>query len=115
MMVKIGNLEPVAFHHTGREKDSVLYECSAPTWVYVYNGSTVSNARMNSIPRAKKTKTHVVIYSIKRSPAKAAGIEQIRSDALDGNERWYDLQGNRINRPTKKGVYILRGQKVVVK
>ena len=115
MMVKIGNLEPVAFHHTGREKDSVLYECSAPTWVYVYNGGTVSNARMNSIPRAKKTKTHVVIYSIKRSPAKAAGIEQIRSDALDGNERWYDLQGNRINRPTKKGVYILRGQKVVVK
>lgn len=115
MMVKIGNLEPVAFHHTGREKDSVLYECSALTWVYVYNGGTVSNARMNSIPRAKKTKTHVVIYSIKRSPAKAAGIEQIRSDALDENERWYDLQGNRINRPTKKGVYILRGQKVVVK
>ena len=116
MMVKIGNLEPVAFHHTGREKDSVLYECSAPTWVYVYNGGTVSNARMNAIPKAKKTKGHVIIYSVTRKTQKnVAGIEQIRSDALDENERWFDLQGNRINRPTKKGVYILRGQKVVVK
>ena len=116
MMVKIGNLEPVAFHHTGREKDSVLYECSAPTWVYVYNGGTVSNARMNAIPKAKKTKGHVIIYSVTRKTQKnVAGIEQISCDALDENERWYDLQGNRINRPTKKGVYILRGQKVVVK
>ena len=116
MMVKIGNLEPVAFHHTGREKDSVLYECSAPTWVYVYNGGTVSNARMNAIPKAKKTKGHVIIYSVTRKTQKnVAGIEQISCDALDEYERWYDLQGNRINRPTKKGVYILRGQKVVVK
>ena len=116
MMVKIGNLEPVAFHHTGREKDSVLYECSAPTWVYVYNGGTVSNARMNAIPKAKKTKGHVIIYSVTRKTQKnVAGIEQISCDALDEYERWYDLQGNRINRPTKKGIYILRGQKVVVK
>ena len=116
MMVKIGNLEPVAFHHTGREKDSMLYECSAPTWVYVYNSGTVSNARMNAIPKAKKTKGHVIIYSVTRKTQKnVAGIEQISCDALDEYERWYDLQGNRINRPTKKGIYILRGQKVVVK
>jgi hypothetical protein len=70
---------------------------------------------MNTIPRAKKTKTHVVIYSVTRTTQKnVAGIEQINIDAFDETERWYDLQGNRINRPTKKGVYILGGQKVIV-
>ena len=115
MMVKIGNLAPVAFNHTGREKDSVLYECSAPTWVYVYNGGRVSNARM-MLPnhRAKKQKGQVRIYSITRSTSKSTGIERLNVDALE-SERWYDLQGNRIQRPTRKGLYILEGQKVVVK
>ena len=114
MMVKIGNLAPVAFNHTGREKDSVLYECSVPTWVYVYNGGKVSNARMAVDHRAKKQKGHVKIYSVTRSSAKSSGIERINVDALE-SERWYDLQGNRIQRPTRKGLYILQGQKVVVK
>ena len=114
MMVKIGNLSPIAFNHTGREKDSVLYECSVPTWVYVYNGGKVSNARMAVDHRAKKQKGHVKIYSVTRSSAKSSGIERINIDALE-SERWYDLQGNRIQRPTKKGLYILQGQKVVVK
>ena len=114
MMVKIGNLAPVAFNHTGREKDSVLYECSVPTWVYVYNGGKVSNARMAVDHRAKKQKGHVKIYSVTRSSAKSSGIERINIDALE-SERWYDLQGNRIQRPTRKGLYILQGQKVVVK
>ena len=114
MMVKIGNLAPVAFNHTGREKDSVLYECNVPTWVYVYNGGKVSNARMAVDHRAKKQKGHVKIYSVTRSSAKSSGIERINIDALE-SERWYDLQGNRIQRPTRKGLYILQGQKVVVK
>ena len=114
MMVKIGNLAPIAFNHTGREKDSVLYECNVPTWVYVYNGGKVSNARMEVDHRAKKQKGHVKIYSVTRSSAKSSGIERINIDALE-SERWYDLQGNRIQRPTRKGLYILQGQKVVVK
>jgi hypothetical protein len=114
MMVKIGNQAPVAFNHTGREKDSVLYECSVPTWVYVYNGGKVSNARMAVDHRAKKQKGHVKIYSVTRSSAKSSGIERLNVDALE-SERWYDLQGNRIQRPTRKGLYILQGQKVVVK
>ena len=115
MMVKIGNLAPVAFNHTGREKDSVLYECSVPTWVYVYNGGTVSNARMTVDHRAKKEKGQVRIYSITRSSSVGDGIERINMDAFEESDRWYDLQGNRIQRPTRKGLYILQGQKVVVK
>ena len=115
MMVKIGDLAPVAFNHTNREKDSVFYECSVPTWVYVYNGGKVSNARMEASHRAKKTKGYVKIYSVTRSSSVGDGIERINMDALEASDRWYDLQGNRINRPTKKGVYILRGQKIVVR
>ena len=116
MMVNIGSLPPVAINHKDRDKDSIFYECSVPTWVYVYNGGEVSGARMNAIPKAKKTKGHVIIYSVTRTSQKnVAGIEQINSDAFDETERWYDLQGNRINRPTKKGIYIQRGQKVVVR
>ena len=114
MMVKIGTLAPVAFNHTGREKDSVFYECSKPTWVYVYDGGMVSNARMAVDHRAKKTKGHVKIYSVTRSSSQAAGIERVNSDALE-SDRWYDLQGNRIQHPTKKGLYILEDRKIVVK
>lgn len=115
MMVKIGSLDPIAFNHTGREKDSVLYECSEPTWVYVYNGGAINNARMESTHRAKKTKGHVMIYSITRSSSGGTGIERINSEVTDEQDRWYDLQGSRIERPLKKGIYILRGRKVVVK
>lgn len=115
MMVKIGELAPVAFNHTSREKDSIFYECTVPTWVYVYNGGEVNKVRMVD-HRAKKTKGRVKIYSITRSNSNQAptGIEIINGDAQE-SVRWYDLQGNRINRPTKKGLYILRGQKVIVR
>ena len=115
MMVKIGELDPIAFNHTSREKDSVFYECTTPTWVYVYNGGEVSKVRMAD-HRAKKTKGRVKIYSVTRSNSSQAptGIEIINADALEAG-RWYDLQGNRIGRPTKKGLYILRGQKVIVR
>lgn len=115
MMVKIGDLEPIAFNHTEREKDSVLYECSAPTWVYVYNGGKVGNARMLSNHRAKKDRGHVKIFSITRSSSSGTGIEYINSEAVEETDKWYDLQGNRISRPTKKGVYILGDQKVIVR
>ena len=116
MMVNIGDLPPLTFNHKDREKDSIFYECSVPTWVRVYNGGEVSrsNARVKSIPKAKKTVGQVRIYSVTRRNQKSTGIEQINNEVFDGTERWYDLQGNRINRPTKRGIYILRGQKVIV-
>ena len=114
MMVKIGELEPVAINHTKREKDSIFYECTVPTWVYVYNGGVVNKVRVVD-HRAKKEKGRVKIYSITRGRSNAAtGIERINSEALE-TMRWYDLKGNRINRPTKKGLYILQGHKVIVR
>ena len=31
------------------------------------------------------------------------------------NEQWFDLNGRKVNKPTKKGIYIKNGQKVVIK
>ena len=45
----------------------------------------------------------------------ATGIDSIRTTDLDGTERWYDLNGRRIDKPTQKGVYIQNDNKIVVK
>ena len=45
----------------------------------------------------------------------ATAIEGIVIDEEDGDAKWYDMQGRRINNPTKAGLYIKDGQKVVVK
>ena len=43
----------------------------------------------------------------------ATGINRIAAEA--GNDTWYNLSGQRINIPTKKGLYIKNGKKVIVK
>lgn len=115
MKVQIGDLAPVSFNHADRDKDYITYDCDKETWVHVYNGGVVGNARMMSPNhRAKKTKGNVRIYSITRTSQQAAGIEHINVDEfVNGN--WYDLQGNKITMPHKKGIYIWQGQKVVVR
>ena len=44
-----------------------------------------------------------------------AGVTGIRNLNAEGLDRWYDLQGNRVDQPTKKGIYILNGRKVTIK
>jgi hypothetical protein len=43
----------------------------------------------------------------------ATGISRIASES--GNDTWYNLKGQRIDKPTKKGLYIKNGMKVIVK
>jgi hypothetical protein len=38
------------------------------------------------------------------------GIDSIRTIDGDGTERWYDLNGRRIDKPTRKGIYIRNGK-----
>ena len=45
----------------------------------------------------------------------ATGIDSIRTVDLDGTERWYDLSGRRLDRPTREGIYIQNGKKVVIR
>lgn len=41
------------------------------------------------------------------------GISRVAAEA--GNDTWYNLNGQRIDTPTKKGLYIKNGKKVIVK
>ena len=40
----------------------------------------------------------------------ATGIDSLRLQDADGTEQWYDLNGRRISKPTRKGVYIHNGK-----
>lgn len=42
------------------------------------------------------------------------GISRVAAEAI-GNDAWYNLSGQRISAPTKKGLYIKNGKKIVVK
>jgi hypothetical protein len=42
----------------------------------------------------------------------ATSINALRLVGSDGTEHWYDLQGRRIEQPTKKGIYINNGKKI---
>ena len=41
------------------------------------------------------------------------GISRVASGS--GNDTWYNLSGQRISTPTKKGLYIKNGKKVIIK
>ena len=45
----------------------------------------------------------------------ATSIEDVFGEEADGDAKWYDMQGRRINKPNKAGLYIKDGKKVVVK
>ena len=50
-----------------------------------------------------------------RFEGEATGINTLRLVDHDGSEQWYDLNGRRIDRPSKKGLYIHKGKKVTIK
>lgn len=44
----------------------------------------------------------------------ATAIEAVFDEDADGEDKWYDMQGRQINKPSKAGLYIKNGKKVVV-
>lgn len=51
--------------------------------------------------------------SISHGEGNDTGIDNLVFDE-DGTEKWYDLRGRRIEKPTKAGLYIRNGEKIVV-
>ncbi len=45
----------------------------------------------------------------------ATGIDSMRTTDRNGTERWFDLNGRRIEKPTTKGIYIRNGRKEIAK
>ena len=93
---------------------------SAGTLYVLYNGMfvratnntvAVQNVYLQvpvSTPNSART------LSIKGGDGTTA-IESVNRIESSDTDRWYDMQGRRIERPTKTGIYLNNGKKVVIK
>ena len=108
LMVKVGNDAPVAINMLEMGDYSIPYKSNAKTYVYLWNGGTNANGT-----RGKKSMLDMRVRRVSYKSA-ASGIQQVISELSD-DDRWYNLNGLRITRPTKKGVYIHGNRKVVIK
>ena len=108
LKVKVGKekTESVSMQEMGDY--SIPYKSSTRTYVYLWNGGSDANGT-----RGKKSALDVRVRKVSYKSA-ASDIQQVIGELPD-DERWYNLNGLRITRPTKKGVYIHGNRKVVIK
>ena len=112
LMVKIGNNEPVAIHMEEMGDYDIPYQSDEITFVYLWKGgSDVDNSAQT---RGKKTMSDVKIRGVAHKSRGSSGIQQVAYDTT-GDQPWYDLRGQRISQPVKKGVYIQGNRKIVIK
>ena len=114
LMVKVGDDEPVsgknsvAISMSEMGDYNIPYQSAMETWVYLYK-----SGKSGSGTRGKKTAADVRIRNVSYKKL-ASGISDVVSEQSD-DAPWYDLSGQRISKPVKKGLYIHGNRKVVVK
>ena len=84
----------------------------------LYKDAFVKATLNTNIPQGKcyldlGTNAARASYGISHGDSENTGIEDVMFDE-SGTEMWYDLQGRRIEKPTKKGLYIRNGKTVVI-
>ena len=112
LAIQIGNNTPTIAQKTDKGDVTVGYEATEDTYVYIY--STISN-NTNSIKNLSiaSTEDFVKIYNITVIPG-TTGINIIRGFDNADIETIYDLNGRKLHAaPTKGGIYIINGKKVV--
>ncbi len=107
LMVKVGDNDPVAISMQSRGDYEIPYLSDQPTYVYLWNGG-----RNTGGTRGKKTVTDVRVRKISYKGVSANGIIDVK-DGMTDDDIWYDLNGQRIMQPVKKGIYIHGHRKVV--
>ena len=84
------------------------YALNGKAFVFVKNAIEIgANKAWLSIPTSTARSISIVFGD-------ATSISAVSGSPADNNS-FYDLSGRKVNKPTKKGVYILNGKKVVVK
>ena len=112
LMVKVGENDPVAIHLSEMGDYSISYKSDFLTMVSMWKGD--SDAQNYASTRGKKMMGDVRVTKVTYKAVSSNGIQRVSVDAFDDN-RWYDLNGQRISQPVKKGVYIHGNRKVVIK
>ena len=109
LKVKIGDGAPTEMVLDGKVKASFPYNVSEDTYVYIYAGTKAAGAKgMRKAGGSGELK----IYGIEVVSGED-GIEYNNREPITNN-RYYNLNGQRVNEPTK-GVFIKNGKKVLVK
>ena len=110
LVVQVGNQTPMIASRTEQGDVIVSYDVAEDTYVYIYAiiGSSAAPAHRAAPADAVK------IYGITVTPG-ATGISIIQS-SLPAVNSYYTLDGRKMEgTPTKKGIYIVNGRRVVVK
>ena len=126
------------FQHSERDKDDVLItpdgvfdlkkwlEDNGYVWIGSADGKDAmpvvivnvldGSARTKTIEKGKKSGINVKVYTVTYKVRSTSGIESIgRETKILSEDGWYDLRGQRISQPQKKGLYINNGRKIVIK
>ena len=110
LKVKIGSDEPVEMELNGKLKISFPYNVSSESLVYIYAGTSAEAKGLNA---TSSTDAALKIYGIEFLRDDATSIEKNNRETITNND-WYSIDGKKLNgEPTKKGVYIVNGKKVV--
>lgn len=106
--VKVGTQPAKHYAPNERQQIVVEYTVYSPTYIYVYPSNKPASARRNA---ASANDDCMKLYGIKwEKLSEPSGIRQL--DANSNDEHYYNLNGQRTT-STSKGVYIVKGRKVV--
>ncbi len=109
--VKVGREDATVVSKDERGIVEVAYDVTEPTYIYVYATSASSAAPR----RVAASENCVKLWSLSIKPGAAVGIDAVKQSALAA-DRYYTLGGQTLQAmPTKKGIYVVNGSKVVVK
>ena len=140
LMLMIGKSEPKEISQNERGDVQFEYNVEKATYVCVY---LVQAAGTRGTRIGKRDRHHGSIYSIKVEPTKvrnmnplgevegypgnqkpevvvhnSTGIKEIKvepTNETSGDDSWYDMQGRKIDKPTKAGIYIQNRKKIVIR
>lgn len=86
-------------------------------WWLEYNayGADLSNWYNAPLFDSRNGKATPALKTLCKFATEDAGVETIGESVIEGDERWFDLQGRKIQSPSAPGIYIRNGEKVIVK
>ena len=123
--VKIGTGIPQQIKMSNRQQQTIPYEVSEPTRIYVYASKNNGNASRkqsydNDLAAAPRRVAYanddaVKLYGITINVDKNTTTIMPPSVGGIASDIWYTLDGRRISNPAQKGIYMQGGRKIVVK
>ena len=107
----VGTLEATTIPASATGADNYALNGYAFVWVKnaIEVGANKCWLHIASQPAAARAMTRSIVGG-----NGTTGIDAIENVTID-NEGWYDLQGRKVEKPNRKGIYIHNGQKVVIR